>query len=61
MGILDNHKKKTIRYEKDDIKLFEPTMAQREEITKLISNEDNIKIDEKQELRAILIINFNRM
>ena len=47
MGILDNHKKKTIRYEKDDIKLFEPTMAQIEEITKLISNEENIKINEE--------------
>lgn len=47
MGILDNHKKKTIRYEKDDIKLFEPTIAQREEITKLISNEDNIKINQE--------------
>lgn len=47
MGILENHIKKAIRYEKDDIKLFEPTEAQREEIVNLISNNDNIKVNQE--------------
>lgn len=47
MGILENHIKKSIRYEKDDIKLFEPTEVQREEIVNLISNNDNIKVNQE--------------
>ena len=47
MGILENHIKKTTRYEKGDIKLFEPTESQREKIVKLISNNDNVKINQE--------------